>query len=145
MDHNMASYLCIKSCVLHLINVCNFYFLIATVNGQCDGSIELMIDNQPLNSTVVYKPVVYKPVGSSGIFVSCHKCDDNINKPIWYSLITRDRLDVCSKAEDSACSAKEDSGTRGLKFLNFTSSLVGLYQCRINGGFRLSVNISVLG
>ena len=120
--------------------MCNSYCLIATVNGQCDGGIELMIDNQPLNSTVVYKPV-----GSSGIFVSCHKCNNNINHSTWHSLITHDQLASCSKAEDGACSAKEDSGIRGLKFLNFTSSLAGLYQCRINGGFRVSVNISVLG
>ena len=113
---------------------------LAGVDGQCDGGIELKIDDQPLGDRVVYKPVE-----SSGVFVTCHKCDDNINKPSWHSLITRDRLLVCSKAEDGACSSKEDSGTRGLKFLNFTSSLAGLYECRINGGFRLSVNISVLG
>ena len=119
----------------------SFIGLLARVDGQCDGGIELMIDNQTLSDDTV----VYKPLGSSGIFVSCHKCDDNINKPSWHSLITRDRLLTCSKAEDGACSAKEDSGIRGLKFLNFTSPLAGLYQCRINGGFRLSVNISVLG
>ena len=109
------------------------------MNGQCDG-IKLMIDDQPLGDRVVYKPV-----GSSGVFVTCHKCDDNINKPSWHSLITHDRLLVCSEAYEGACSSKEDSGTRGLKFLNFTSSLAGSYECRIYGGFRLSVNISVLG
>ena len=109
------------------------------MDGRCDG-LELKINNQPLNETVLYRPV-----GSNGVFVTCHKCDDNINRPSWYSLITHERLVACSQTEDGVCFSKRDSRSRGLKFLTFTSSLAGLYECRIAGGYRSSINISVLG
>ena len=113
--------------------------LIATVDGRCDG-IELTIDNQPLNETVLYKPI-----GSSGLFVTCQKCDDNINKPSWHSLISQARIAGCNKAVDNVCASRIDSRSRGLRFSTFTPSMAGVYECRINGGFRSSINISVLG
>ena len=109
------------------------------MDGQCNG-IELTVDNQPL-----FKTVLYKPIGSSGIFVTCQKCDDNINKPSWHSLITQNRIAGCSKTHDGVCASKPDAKSRGLRFSNFTSSLAGLYECRMSGGTTSSVNISVLG
>ena len=113
--------------------------LIVTVDGQCDG-IELTVDDQPLIGTVLYKPV-----GSSGLFVTCQKCDDNINKLTWHSLTNQSRLSGCNKAIGSVCTSKIDSRARGLRFLTFTPLLAGVYECRISGGFRLPINISVLG
>ena len=113
--------------------------LIVTVDGRCDG-IELTIDDQPYN-----KAVLYKPVGSNGLFVTCQKCDDNINKPSWHSLANQSRLAGCNKAIGSVCAFKISSRARGLRFSTFTPSLAGVYECRISGGFRLPINISVLG
>ena len=112
--------------------------LISSVDGRCDG-IELLIDDQPLNETVLYKRT-----GSSGVFVTCRKCDDNINKPTWHSLITQSRVPGCSKDGD-VCSSRIDSRSRGLNFLTFTPALAGLYECSIIGGFRTSINVSILG
>ena len=113
--------------------------LIATVDGRCDG-IELTIDKQPLN-----RAVLYKPVGSNGLFVTCQKCDDNINRPSWHSLINQSRVVGCNKAAGDVCSTRIDSRSRGLRFSTFTPSLAGVYECRISGGFTSSINISVLG
>ena len=114
--------------------------LIVKVDGRCDG-IELTIDDQPLINITV----LYKPVGSSGLFVTCQKCDDIINKLLWHSLTNESRLAGCNKAIGSVCASKIDSRARGLRFLTFTPSLAGVYECRISGGFRLPINISVLG
>lgn len=122
-----------------LIVTCVTVGLIVTVDARCDG-IELTVDNQPLTRTVLYKPV-----GSSGLFVTCQKCDDNINKPSWHSLTNQSRLTGCNKAIGGVCSLRIDSRARGLRFLTFTPSLAGVYECRISGGFRLPINISVLG
>lgn len=129
---------------------CELYFyyvifvgLLAVVDARCDG-IDLMVNDQPFNQTVLYKPV-----GSHGIFVKCQKCDDNINRPIWYSLneqMQKSRLGGCKKSLRMVCSAKLiHQVSYGLSFTSFTPSLAGLYECRISGGFKSIINISVLG
>jgi len=112
------------------------------VDAQCFGT-ELRVNDQPLNGTVLYKPT-----GSRGTFVTCHKCDDNINRLTWHSLNKgnkKTRLTGCEKAVDSVCSSKLKLEGRGLSFLTFTPALAGLYECRINGDIPSSINISVLG
>jgi len=110
----------------------------AVVNAQCVG-IELTVNGQVFDGSTLYRPN-----GHRGDFVTCQKCDDNINKPTWH-MENGAKLASCKKAPAAVCFTRQDSGSRNLTFLPFQPTLAGIYECRLSGGFSKSINISILG
>ena len=110
----------------------------AVVDAQCLG-IELTVNGYVFNGSTLYRPI-----GLSGGFVRCQKCDDNANKPTWHSE-NGSKVFSCSKGAAAVCSTRGGSGSRDLTFSEFAPSLTGEYECRLSGGFRKSINISILG
>jgi len=147
LDVQLALFLSVSQSVSQsLLFYCNsnavfmviFAYFIATGDAQCIG-IELTVNGQVFDESTLYRPI-----GHSGDFVTCRKCDDNINKPIWH---TEDgaKLSTCKKTAAAVCFIRPDSRSRDLIFSAFQPSSAGVYECRLSGGFSKSINISILG
>ena len=106
----------------------------ALTNAECTLNVELLVDG------VSWSPdeVLYKPVGSSGSFVTCQWCNDStLNNPRWLTIKTcKDKMPVI-------CEIRGTRGVRDLHFSNFIRSQAGNYTCRGNGDEQ-SIMIAVL-
>ena len=112
--------------------------MMAMVDAQCAG-IQLMV-----NGEVFEESTLYRPMGHSDDFVTCHKCDDNIDRPAWYTA-NGTKLPACKKTAEAVCTDRQGSTSRDLTFSRFRPSLAGNYECRLSGGFTKSINIKILG
>jgi len=112
--------------------------LTGVVDARCTG-VELVVDGQ------VYKhDVLYRPIGYSGIAVTCQNCDDNINRPTWH-MPNGALVPPCNISDGAVCFNWTNTRSRDLVYLNYEELLGGRYECGINGGLPKSVNITVLG
>ena len=106
----------------------------ALANAECKFDIELLVDDEPWSSN----EVLYKPVGSSGSFVTCQWCNDStLSNPKWHS------IPDCDDEMLVVCEIRGTKGIRDLQFSNFTQSQQKKYKCRGNGGEQ-SIMIAVL-
>ena len=118
------------------INFVGFLFLvfIALINAECIFDIELLVDGNP------WPPngVLYKPVGSSGSFVRCRRCNDSYtDNPNWVD------IDLCNDPMQMVCKSKIKNGFRDLQFSSFMKSVAQNYTCKGNGGDQ-EIRIAVL-
>ena len=103
-------------------------------NAECTFDIELLVDGNPWPSS----GVLYKPVGSSGSFVRCQRCNDRYtDSPNWVG------IDPCDDKMQMVCKSKAKNGFRDLQFSSFMKSVAQSYNCRGNGGVQ-SIRIAVL-
>ena len=107
--------------------------VVALANAECTFDIKLMVDGNPWPS----HDVLYKPVGSSGSFVRCQRCNDEYTEnPNWL------KIKNCN-GKRMICQDRVENGIRDLKFLSFIQSQAGNYTCEGNNGTQ-SIMIAVL-
>jgi len=104
------------------------------VNAGC-SQIELLVDGRSLATSTLYKPV-----GSSGLFVSC-RCTGS-GTPTWYSNGTS--VPSCAGLYSAVCSDGVHLGSQNLTFSSFTQSLAGIYDC-IESFYSTRISIAILG
>ena len=118
------------------INFIGFLFLVfvVLVNAECRFDIELLVDGSPWSSN----EVLYKPVGSSGSFVGCRRCNDSYTDiPNWVG------IPLCNEKMQMVCKSKVRNGFRDLQFSSFNKSVAQNYTCKGNGGDQ-KIRIAVL-
>ena len=82
--------------------------------------------------------VLYKPVGSSGSFVRCQRCNDSYtDNPNWVD------IERCNDKIQMVCKSKAENGFRDLQFSSFMKSVAQNYTCRGSGGDQ-KIRIAVL-
>ena len=105
----------------------------ALANAECTFDIELLVDGNTWQSD----DVLYKPVGSSGSFVRCQRCNDEYaDNPNWLEIPN------CN-GRRMICQDKVKNGIRDLNFSSFIQSQAGNYTCEGNNGTQ-SIMIVVL-
>ena len=134
VDGAYYDYIIIKYTVF--INIVGFLFIVFIVlaNAECTFDIELLVDGNPWSSN----GVLYKPVGSSGSFVRCQRCNDRYtDNPNWVG------IPLCNGTMQMVCKSIAENGFRDLQFSSFMKSGAQSYNCRGNGGVQ-SIRIAVL-
>lgn len=114
-----------------------YYLLVFTalVKAECTG-IELLVDGKPFNDDILYKPV-----GSSGTFVTCQQCSTDIT-PSWFkSGIKVSSCDDGGASPMICVDSKNDNSD--LQFSFFMQSHTGSYTCGKYGDHR-TLTIDVL-
>ena len=108
----------------------------ALVSAECIGGVELLVDDKPWPSS---ETTLYKPVGSSGSFVRCRRCNGRRSN-LWYS--TNTQIPKCNNSMPTICFIKRVGPVRDLQFSNFVQSQVGNYTCKINRkGFTIMIDV----
>ena len=122
--------------------ICIFNFILAInglIDAQCTG-VQLLVDDQPFTATTLYKPV-----GSSGTFVSC-MCTTGERRPNWLDpngmkvILCKDDKERSSEY----CADNPDRMTRSLTFTSFMQSQEGNYTC-MGENVNKSLTIAILG
>ena len=112
-----------------------FYVVfVVLASAECMFDIELLVDDESWPSN----EVLYKPVGSSGSFVTCQWCNDSsTGNPNWVS------IPICDDKMPMICASRAGSGVRDLQFSSFMQAQAGSYTCRGNDDTQ-SIMIAVL-
>ena len=134
VDGTYCDHIIIKYTVF--INFVGFLFIvfIVLVNAECTFDIELLVDGNPWPSN----EVLYKPVGSSGSFVRCQRCNDSYtDNPNWFG------IPRCNNSMQMVCKSRAKNGFRDLQFSSFMKSVAQNYTCKGNGGDQ-KIRIAVL-
>ena len=121
---------------VHSYKFCYFILVfVAQTNAVCTYDIELLVDGNQWPSN----EVLYKPIGSSGSFVRCQRCNDRYtDNPNWLGI-----QNCVDDSQRMICEDRVKNGIRDLTFSSFIQSQVGNYTCGGNGGTQ-SIMIAVL-
>ena len=107
------------------------------IDAQCN-KVNLLVDGQPFPGNTLYKPV-----GSSGSFVSC-ECNRNRRVDWWdpegMTVPTCGNISLTTEY----CVDEAPKSIRTLNFTSFMLSSAGAYTCRAKN-ILATLNISVLG
>jgi len=108
------------------------------IDAQCTG-VQLLVDGQPFNAITLYKPV-----GSSGIFVNC-SCTTGNKRPDWFNP-NGTKVLQCRNNERTTnyCTRTHDiTPARALEYTSFMESEAGVYKC-MRENVMTSLTIAVL-